>query len=74
MVDVISLLDLLRQFSRTARLTFYGGAPFCLVDKDVLTDLGAIFGPCISTWYRYLNMIKFSTPTRALASRVRFHS
>ncbi|KAK7450125.1 Protein required for ethanol metabolism [Stygiomarasmius scandens] len=42
-------------FSRTARITFYGG---CL------------FGPVITKWFDFLNRIKFSSPTRATVSRV----
>ncbi|KZS89938.1 hypothetical protein SISNIDRAFT_488800 [Sistotremastrum niveocremeum HHB9708] len=42
-------------FARTARLTFYGGA---------------LFGPIMTKWYQWLGGIKFSSPSRALASRV----
>ncbi|KAF5374633.1 hypothetical protein D9615_008915 [Tricholomella constricta] len=42
-------------FIRTARLTFYGGA---------------MFGPCMTKWYQFLNSIKFTSPSRALATRV----
>ncbi|KAF8231464.1 hypothetical protein L208DRAFT_1452480 [Tricholoma matsutake] len=42
-------------FMRTARLSFYGGT---------------MFGPCITTWYRFLNGIKFASPTRAVVYRV----
>ncbi|KAH9475697.1 Protein SYM1 [Psilocybe cubensis] len=42
-------------WTRTARLTFYGGA---------------IFGPAMTKWYQLLNQLKFASPTRALAYRV----
>ncbi|KAF9473053.1 hypothetical protein BDN70DRAFT_843888 [Pholiota conissans] len=42
-------------FMRTARLTFYGGA---------------LFGPAMTTWYSFLNRIKFPSPTKALIYRV----
>ncbi|KAG6907927.1 hypothetical protein DXG01_006857 [Tephrocybe rancida] len=42
-------------FARTARLTFYGGA---------------MFGPCMTKWYQYLNSIKFASPTTAVVTRV----
>ncbi|KAF8637263.1 hypothetical protein AX17_002943 [Amanita inopinata Kibby_2008] len=41
--------------ARTARLTFYGGA---------------LFGPCMTVWYGFLNRIKFATPSRAVVYRV----
>ena len=33
---------------------------------------GTMFGPCITMWYRFLNKIRFASPTRALVYRVRF--
>ncbi|KAF9000092.1 hypothetical protein BDQ17DRAFT_1360096 [Cyathus striatus] len=42
-------------FLRTARLTFYGGA---------------LFGPCMTKWYQFLNRLKFSSPRKALIYRV----
>ncbi|GLB38070.1 putative peroxisomal membrane protein PXMP2 4 family protein [Lyophyllum shimeji] len=42
-------------FARTGRLTFYGGA---------------LFGPCMTKWYQFLNTIKFTTPMRAVVTRV----
>ncbi|KAF8175136.1 hypothetical protein BJ912DRAFT_885137 [Pholiota molesta] len=42
-------------FFRTARLTFYGGA---------------LFGPAMTTWYAFLNRVKFPSPTKALIYRV----
>ena len=45
------------QWTRTARLTFYGTF---------------LFGPCMTKWYEFLNRIKFATPTKALVYRVSF--
>lgn len=45
-----------KQFARTARITFYGGA---------------LFGPIMTKWYQALNKLKFSSPARAVATRVR---
>ncbi|KAF9075636.1 hypothetical protein BDP27DRAFT_1042730 [Rhodocollybia butyracea] len=42
-------------FQRTMRLTFYGGF---------------LFGPAMTKWYQWLNNIKFSSPTKAVVSRV----
>ncbi|KJA15415.1 hypothetical protein HYPSUDRAFT_48434 [Hypholoma sublateritium FD-334 SS-4] len=42
-------------FARTARLTLYGGA---------------LFGPAMTTWYAFLNRIKFPSPTKSLIYRV----
>jgi len=42
-------------FSRTARLSFYGGG---------------LFGPAMTKWYQFLNRIKFPSPTKALVYRV----
>ncbi|KAK2464908.1 hypothetical protein APHAL10511_002984 [Amanita phalloides] len=42
-------------FARTARLSFYGGA---------------LFGPCITSWYGFLNRIKFANPKTAVVYRV----
>ncbi|KAH9955326.1 hypothetical protein BGW80DRAFT_1395212 [Lactifluus volemus] len=41
-------------FSRTARLTFFGG---CL------------FGPPASKWFAFLNRLRFATPTKAVIYR-----
>ncbi|KAK0438555.1 hypothetical protein EV421DRAFT_2037694 [Armillaria borealis] len=40
------------QFTRTVRLTFYGGT---------------LFGPVMTWWYQFLNCIQFASPTRAIA-------
>ena len=32
---------------------------------------GALFGPAMTTWYAFLNRIKFPSPTKALMYRVR---
>ncbi|KAJ7185915.1 hypothetical protein C8R46DRAFT_1208017 [Mycena filopes] len=42
-------------FTRTARLTFYGGA---------------LFGPAMTKWYQLLNRIQFKNPTRGIIYRV----
>ncbi|KAI0759251.1 hypothetical protein BD413DRAFT_598556 [Trametes elegans] len=42
-------------FMRTARLSFYGGA---------------IFGPVLTKWLQFLERLKFSSPTKAVAYRV----
>ncbi|PFH45410.1 hypothetical protein AMATHDRAFT_71729 [Amanita thiersii Skay4041] len=42
-------------FARTARLTVYGGA---------------FFGPAMTTWYSFLNGIKFASPRKAIVYRV----
>ncbi|KAK0438552.1 hypothetical protein EV421DRAFT_950656 [Armillaria borealis] len=42
-------------FTRTVRLTFYGGA---------------LFGPVMTWWYQFLNRIQFASPTRAIVYRV----
>lgn len=31
---------------------------------------GALFGPAMTTWYAFLNRIKFPSPTKALIYRV----
>lgn len=42
-------------FSRTARLGFYGGA---------------MFGPLVTKWFQFLNRLQFATPTKAVMYRV----
>jgi len=32
--------------------------------------IGALFGPCMTKWYQFLNQIKFSSPTKALIYRL----
>ncbi|KAF7319798.1 hypothetical protein MKEN_00762400 [Mycena kentingensis (nom. inval.)] len=41
--------------ARTARLTFYGGA---------------MFGPAMTQWYKFLNRIQFKSPTKGVVYRV----
>ncbi|KAL4077812.1 hypothetical protein J3A83DRAFT_4216819 [Scleroderma citrinum] len=35
-------------------------------------DVSAIFGPALTKWYRLLNRIKFSNPTKSVIYRLRF--
>lgn len=44
-----------KQYARTARLSFYGGA---------------LFGPIMTKWYQGLNRLRFATPMRAVVYRV----
>jgi len=32
--------------------------------------IGALFGPCMTKWYQFLNQIKFPSPTKALIYRL----
>ncbi|KAI4519375.1 hypothetical protein K525DRAFT_258560 [Schizophyllum commune Loenen D] len=45
----------LHDYTRTARLAFYGGV---------------CFGPPMTLWYQFLNRIKFASPRRAVIYRV----
>lgn len=46
----------------------------CSVDQALNTCAlfaGAIFGPVITKWLQFLERLKFASPTRAVAYRVR---
>ncbi|KAL4062823.1 hypothetical protein V8B97DRAFT_1905126 [Scleroderma yunnanense] len=43
---------------------------YLLRSADLLVMTGAIFGPALTKWYRLLNRIKFSNPTKSVIYRV----
>jgi hypothetical protein len=76
----IILINSWVKWTRTARLTFYGGnerVPPALKLHYWISDViwngyaGALFGPIFTKWYQLLNKIQLPSATKVTAYRVR---